>query len=63
MAKLEACKCSSLLPLHLQERVGAFRQWVQAQQEKVIVAYGHSSMIRELSGKSLKNCEILTLHL
>lgn len=48
---------------NLKERVGAFRQWVQAQQEKVIVAYGHSSMIRELSGKSLRNCEILTLHL
>ncbi|EIE23475.1 hypothetical protein COCSUDRAFT_41714 [Coccomyxa subellipsoidea C-169] len=49
---------------NLQERVASFRRWVQAQQEQVIVAYGHSSMIRELSGgKRLKNCEILTLHL
>ncbi|BDA47367.1 hypothetical protein COCOBI_10-2140 [Coccomyxa sp. Obi] len=47
----------------LKERVGAFRQWVHAQEEKVIVAYGHSSMIRELAGKSLRNCEILTLNM
>ena len=47
-----------------QERVGEFRRWVEMQQEQVIVAYGHSSMIRELSGgKRLKNCELLTLRI
>ena len=43
--------------------MGEFRRWVQAQQEQVIVAYGHSSMLKELSGgKRLKNCELLALH-
>jgi hypothetical protein len=48
----------------MQERVGRFRQWVVGQKEQVIIAFGHSIMIRELSGgRSLRNCELLTLHL
>ena len=48
----------------MQERVGLFRRWVQAQPEQVIVAFGHSSMIKELSGgKRLRNCELLTMQL
>ncbi|CAK0787515.1 hypothetical protein CVIRNUC_010735 [Coccomyxa viridis] len=48
----------------LQERVGLFRCWVQAQPEQVIVAFGHSSMIKELAGgKRLRNCELLTMQL
>ena len=48
----------------VQERVGLFRRWVQVQPEQVIVAFGHSSMIKELSGgKRLRNCELLTMQL
>ena len=55
---------AELLVLWLQERVGLFRRWVQAQPEQVIVAFGHSSMIKELSGgKRLRNCELLTMQL
>ncbi len=44
--------------------MGEFRKWVQAQPERVIVAYGHSSMLKELSGgKRLMNCEVLALHI
>lgn len=54
----------SLGVLWMQERVGLFRRWVQAQPEQVIVAYGHSSMIKELSGgKRLRNCDLLTMQL
>jgi len=45
--------------------VGEFRRWVQNRPEKVIVAFGHSVLFKELSGghKSLKNCEIHTINI
>ena len=49
---------------HVQERVGEFRRWVQNRPEKVVVAFGHSSIFHELTGsKRLKNCEVHTMHL
>ena len=49
----------------LQERVGAFRRWLQEQPERTIVVFGHSTFLREFigGGKHLKNCELFTLHL
>jgi len=49
----------------MQARVGEFRRWVQNRPEKVIVAFGHSVLFKELSGghKSLKNCEIHTINI
>ncbi len=46
-----------------QARVGEFRKWVQSRPEKVIVAFGHSVLFKELSGghKSLRNCEVHTI--
>ena len=54
------CKCESAC---VQERVGQFRRWLMEQPEKVVIVYGHSTMLREFIGgdKHLRNCELYTL--
>lgn len=48
---------------HSQVRAGEFRKWVQNRPEKVIVAFGHSCLFKELTSgqKSLRNCEVHTM--
>ena len=51
------------MTLCAQERVGHFRKWLMEQPEKVVVVFGHSTMLREFIGgdKHLRNCELYTM--
>ena len=48
-----------------QARVAAFKRWLDARPEKVIVLVGHSTYLKELTHMStrLRNGELHTLHI
>ena len=48
-----------------QERVGAFKRWLDSRPEKVIVVVGHSTYLKDLTGmnKRLRNGELHTQHI
>ena len=47
----------------LEERVRAFRTWIVARPERLIAVVGHGTFFYHLTGRVLRNCEIVSLEL
>jgi broad specificity phosphatase PhoE len=47
----------------LEERVRAFRTWIGARPERFIAVVGHGTFFYHLTGRVLRNCEIVSLKL
>lgn len=44
-----------------QERVRHFAEWIDARPETAIAVVGHGTFFRHLTGRSMNNCEVVTL--
>ncbi|MBQ1203114.1 MAG: hypothetical protein IIX61_04830 [Loktanella sp.] len=47
----------------LDERIAAFSDYLQAREEKSIAVVGHSTFLRQMTGRPFVNAEMFTLQL